>query len=793
MRVLEVIINDTTIDVESRIDFPLLLKKQILSFGQVDSRGDVTSFTVKFPSTEKNLTALKLNLNLDNYGKFYNTENYETTILVNSIELMRGIFILTSFNDNYIEGYIQSTAIGQSRLIGNKKLNELNFPTIPFLGMETIIENQSDQTIDPINHSQNSIICFPPVSYGTYFVPYKQTSGHTIDVTNYSIGITAEKISAYDVPKQAFEDLAPSVYVRAIMRQIFNDIGYTLSGSQINSDELNTLIMPFTAFEKVNYNWNTIAGYTATSNIDTTYSALIPFTIGAFTNNAQTEIDGYDPVLSQQTFTNNYSLSHLFTTSNLLANTTSGATGFNRSSWFSPTKEITYKLSGSIEVEQLNIGVLTPQDYKLAFVTIKGNSDNNTSSADFVANIIGNQFILDLDSVVQEQAIPTSTLTNGIVTYNFDVDFTPDRGDMYKMVLIKNQTNKPIEIKQNSTQTVQAINSTDDFTLQEIIDPINNINHKGNLQDINQLDFVKNMISLFNLFFYVDESKKLIIFEPQDNFYSPKQSAYELRGKMRLIEQVTDVNKFLFEYTNDSKDFLTDGDTDQNYNKETFLRIRKENQEIVTKFSKTELQNYIFLENQSVSPADPAPTYFQNFQRPVFFPLVNGSVVTSIDIPQISGEDAYQSLQSDVYDDPAMPSFKSLVDEAYVTQNRKFNMRLLRLTNPYVFVNSFFPLFNQNTITNSAEIIYSINIITQATNENLTQEYFYDNHWFSTIQEYERSELVTFEVYIDYTDYVQLQSNRLILIDGIFYRLIEFAPFNPLNPKPIILKLLKVF
>jgi len=47
--------------------------------------------------------------------------------------------------------------------------------------------------------------------------------------------------------------------------------------------------------------------------------------------------------------------------------------------------------------------------------------------------------------------------------------------------------------------------------------------------------------------------------------------------------------------------------------------------------------------------------------------LVNGGVRTSINIPQISGEDAYQSLQSDVYDDPPMPSFKSLVDEAYVT------------------------------------------------------------------------------------------------------------------------------
>lgn len=70
------------------------------------------------------------------------------------------------------------------------------------------------------------------------------------------------------------------------------------------------------------------------------------------------------------------------------------------------------------------------------------------------------------------------------------------------MVLIKNQTNKSIEIKQNSTWTVRAIDSTDEFVVQK------------NLPLMNQLDFVKNMISLYNLFFYVDEPKKLIIFEP---------------------------------------------------------------------------------------------------------------------------------------------------------------------------------------------------------------------------------------------------------------------------------------
>lgn len=150
------------------------------------------------------------------------------------------------------------------------------------------------------------------------------------------------------------------------------------------------------------------------------------------------------------------------------------------------------------------------------------------------------------------------------------------------------------------------------------------------------------------------------------------------------------------------------------------LRIRNENQEILTSFSKTELQNYLLLENTSVAPVDPAPTYFQNFQRPIFFPLVNGGVRQSINIPQISNEDSYNSLQSDVYDDPPMPSFKSLVDEGFVTWNRKFNMRLLRLTTPYTFVSSFFPLFNWNDITNIAEVLYSTNIISQANNNNLS-------------------------------------------------------------------------
>jgi hypothetical protein len=43
---------------------------------------------------------------------------------------------------------------------------------------------------------------------------------------------------------------------------------------------------------------------------------------------------------------------------------------------------------------------------------------------------------------------------------------------------------------------------------------------------------------------------------------------------------------------------------------------------------------------------------------------------------------------------------------------------------------------------------------------------------------------------MDYTDYAKIESNTLIKIDGIYYRLINFAPYNVINPKPLTIKLL---
>lgn len=828
MRVLEVIINDISLDIESRIDFPLLLKKQILSFGQVDSRGDVTSFTVKFPSTQKNLTALNLNLNLDNYGKFYSNTPYETTILINTIELMRGIFVLSGFNDDYIEGYIQSTAIGQSRLIGNKKLNELNFPTIPFLGMETIIQNQLDQTIDPIYHSQNNTICFPPVSYGTYFIPYKQTSGQTIDITAYTAALNADVLTPYDVPKWAFEDLPPSVYVRAIMRQIFNDIGYTLSGSQINSSDLDNLIMPFTAFKSVNYNQNTIGGYycdlvTQRIFIEQSSTSLtqadfanrcIPVTddTGAITIAQITGLDQGKNVNGLPIFTNNYSLSHIHTKKDTYQKTVSDTIGQDTSTQYSPTDNVTYKLYGNLRFI-IDPTVNTPvSKVKLAYVK----TDGSPLDSDFITGgtLVGASSLpLDPTMVVFETEIPQNAF-NPSYNISLDVNFTPEKGQGYRQVIITQNAINPLTVGYieivgaQSFYGIRGVNSTDEFTLQGVDDIVENTDRKfsGNLPaDITQLDFVKSMISIFNLQFYVNEDKKTITFETQNNFYSPKQSAYELRGKTRLIEQVTTTDKLLFQYSNDPNDFLTNGDIDQNYTKSIQLRVRNENQIISNIFAKTEMKTYRFIENQSTTPVNYLNEWFEYLQNPNFKFLSTAASNFSIDIPQISDEEEFNSPQSDFYSekvsitvlaDPG-PGTTTLdvqdkIEPAYVVPNRKHTPRLLRLTTPYSDSSVLFPLLNQDTLNNEAIITYQ-QTISQANNENLTQEYFYDNYWFNTIQEYERSELVTFEVYIDYTDYIQLQSNRLLLIDGIFYRLIEFAPFNPLNPKPILLKLLKVF
>jgi hypothetical protein len=141
MRVLKILINNQEVDIDKREDFPLLLKKQVLTFAQIDSRGDVTSFTVQFPATQNNLNIFGLNFNLDNRGKFNNTEPYNTEIFVNSLSILKGVFILTAYGKTGIQGFIKSNTIAWSTLINQKKLTDLQFDPVPFYGMETILKS----------------------------------------------------------------------------------------------------------------------------------------------------------------------------------------------------------------------------------------------------------------------------------------------------------------------------------------------------------------------------------------------------------------------------------------------------------------------------------------------------------------------------------------------------------------------------------------------------------------------------------------------------------------------------
>jgi hypothetical protein len=69
------------------------------------------------------------------------------------------------------------------------------------------------------------------VAYGAYSIPFKQTPGYYIDTTDTTIALQNKLINPLEVNKLTYSDIPPSFYVRAIIRQIFSDIGYTVLGS----------------------------------------------------------------------------------------------------------------------------------------------------------------------------------------------------------------------------------------------------------------------------------------------------------------------------------------------------------------------------------------------------------------------------------------------------------------------------------------------------------------------------------------------------------------------------------
>lgn len=833
---LEILVDGKPFDYQDRNDFGLLFRKSIGT--SLNTRSDVVSFTTNFPATQNNLDILGLNTYMDNYQKFNKDAPFRIEILVNSVSLVRGILVVQLYSNNIIQGLIIGDGISQASLIQNKSIQDLNMPSIPFLGGIDILQRQDDFKVmqdangNSFEHSQVSPICFPLISYGTYFVPNRTARRHDIDNTDQSTLVNNDTLTMSEIPALKYSDIPPSVYYSRVFRQIFLDIGYKVTGSQINSNDIIDLTIPCLGSDEIIYNYNTIGGFSLSCNTlhqipaDTT---IDPTGRNYVANNYNNETPLNNRVQTYRTcqtdtltFRNNFTLSNNYGLTHTYPTQTYPSTALEPY-WICPT-------DGEYE-QQFSVGIYNQTyvgnvgfnaDVVPAFALVRVNDEDeeqvrgqfqmNTTTHMIIQNYYGMSAPYNVPATmlpptsnnlgadtIYRKVFPTNGFDNVVFIFNlidipttnpspaypsYSGTFKAKRGDKFKLIMINGSATIAAPIDNRFKVAISNgfylnISCVDADIYPDNYDGID-LNPNINLPNISQTDFVKDAITRYNLYFVVNEQDKTIMFESQNNFYSG--NPYKLQGKFIEASQKEVPERQQFNYQYDSNDYLTSTDTDQDYTKRSEMRYVGDIENVSTIQSKTEMQRYGIINKNNTSLAD-----FNSSD--LTFQQSSGAIIS---IPQISDKAHYNSLQSSIYD-----SNGNLI-ESYEDQTLEYDPRLLRMSGYYdlhLIYNGGLPIRYQDE-SGATILAKDIRIfqpeITAATNTNLDQTYLYDTYYNGLITEYQASEIVKFLVYIDYLDFTELKTNRLIDIDGVLYRIVEFQPFNPINPKPIVITLQKV-
>ena len=837
---LEILVNNKPFDYQDRNDFGLLFKKSLSS--SITNRADIVSFTTNFPATNNNLSILDLNLSLDNYWKFNKDANYAIEILVNSVSLIKGILIVQLYSKDIIQGFIIGSGISQASTIQNKSIKDINLPTTLFLGGETIInryndfKNYQDTFGNSYQHSQDNATCFPLISFGTYFISNRVARRHDIDNTDQQALINTDELLTSEVPALKYNDIPFSVYYSRIFKQIFADIGYIVQGSQITSEDMVNQVVPCVGSDELIYNYNTIGGFNLTCNSLTlnpqSLTQINPFGRTWFSNTAFG--GGVIPIQHQTYFTVqdnnfrnnfdlslNYGLTFQYPTSNY--NTNTGSEPY----WVCPTDgeyEQTFSVGSYQQETPSAIGALpNNQNTLAAYALVRVNEEDveqvqgqfqtfttTTASTYYTLNAgvydVGATILpptpngLGVDSTLRK-IYPTLGFDNSIFIFNlidigvtnpspfypsFTGSFKANKGDRFKLIFINGATQQ-LGDTHNNKQRI-SINSGFNLNIRCVNADIYPQNYDGielnasiNLPDISQTDFVKDAITRYNLYFVVDETNKTITFETQGKFYPP-QNPYPLKGKFIEASQKEMPERYLFNFGYDSDDYLTATDIDQDFTKRSEMRNTTTEENISTIWSKTDMQRYGIVNKLNTSLADYQSTDLTKW-------LNSGK---TIEVPQISDKIRYNSLQSTLYDGSGN------IIEPFEDQDFNYKPRLLRMNGYYLFDTTNptnMPIHSWNelgaTIKDKDIIIRQPNI-TSCDNTNMDQTYLYDTYYRELITEWQATEIVKFSTYLDYLDFKELKINRLIEIEGNIYRIIEFQPFSPINPRPIQITLQKV-
>ena len=591
--------------------------------------GDYSS-TIVFPITKRNKKVFDVTQHLSGINKFNLTEYFTGEISIDGTKVFNGVFKLTSISDDGYTGDMFADNINWIELLDDIALNEIGYVdgeptwTTPFLGGVTMndINNKTNEETDILAPTliYNNTLIGDKLDFTNAALTgtYNQTGD--VEVEPLEFPDSFELRPAYFGNRQGltFEDFPPAVYYSNLLKKIFTNIGWNITGEIFDEVWFNRLYMAYVGTEYYKYNWKTLA-----------YLYVLPVTrnvIGLNRVDLVQNFDGYQTSLSANyIFPFTQDASYGFIQQNILK-TEDGSARIDRvanfkkfgvsdddAEYLCPT-DGRYKVSlkSSIEKELSNVvdGVsflatnnLNWDDSVMVIYRKNQNGDFilNTSVIRFLQEWVtgdNTDFVekpSDIIACINPKVYATSgydidaigsplTLNQELVTVNssshailgttvttltcesaadieIEVDMLKNERIGAMWITMAQLTDLQFAVSKFYIEGCDLITNVDasEFTI-EYLCGTEELDIATNLPAVSCKDFVTSFFNQFGLNFTVNYDSRTVDVAYNRSFYGDRTTAYEIDDRVDVrtvkILPTEPPKKFVLGYTNDTNDYL---------------------------------------------------------------------------------------------------------------------------------------------------------------------------------------------------------------------------------------------
>lgn len=252
MASIELYINKQLCEIENPDTFSIYLKRQFLNPAELSTKDAQKSYDITLPATAVNNAIFGYTNTEEVRGKF--SQLYDAQLLVGGVKIFDGKFRLSSITKKSYKGNLGVPAPKTVKdIFGETMMNQAGKWMVDFKD-ESDAEKYNTGAYDKDKYGDIAPCIFPFVLYG--LLPRYNENGDYPEKTEYDDSVL---LNMNDVP--------PSMNCVQMLKQVFKNAGYELSGSAMDDERIKNLYvsyrnendyeMPWSVGEmKVSAKWN---------------------------------------------------------------------------------------------------------------------------------------------------------------------------------------------------------------------------------------------------------------------------------------------------------------------------------------------------------------------------------------------------------------------------------------------------------------------------------------------------------------------------------------------------------